>query len=159
MAWTFPAGNVIWKAADIIALMCQPTFMSPDDWRPVTACAIVLAESGGDPLALGKVVWKLGSPIHLSIDSLGMFQLESYWHTVAGPYPDVGPIPMADCFDPFKAWVQTWKTINKERTGWHYNWSTWSAYTEGTYDKHVPAALAGMKAYRLAVGLPPGPFV
>lgn len=159
MAYTFPAGNVIWKASDIIALMCQPNFMSPDDWRPVTGCAIVLAESGGDPLALGKVVWNPGNVNHLTIDSLGMFQLLLYFHTVTGPYPDVPPISVADCFDPFKAWVQTWKTINKGRKGWNYNWEPWSAYTEGAYDKYVPVALAGMKAYRINQGLSPAPFV
>ena len=158
MAYTFPAGNVVWEPVDIIALMCQPNYMSPDDWRPVTGCAIVLAESGGDPLALGRVVWNPGSPIHLTIDSLGMFQLLLYYHTVTGPFPDVPPISVADCFDPFKAWAQTWKTINKGRKGWNYNWDSWSGYTNGTYDKHVPAALAGMKAYRVDQGLPAAPF-
>lgn len=158
MPYTFPAGNVIWKPVDIIALMCQPGYMSPEDWRPVTGCAIVLAESGGDPLALGKVVWAPGTPIHLTIDSLGMFQLILYYHTVTGPYPDIPPIPVADCFDPFKAWEQTWKTINKERRGWSYNWSDWSAYTKETYKPYVPLATAGMKAYRFRQGLPLGVF-
>jgi hypothetical protein len=158
MAYTFPAGNVTWKPVDVIALMCQPGFMSPEDWRPITGCAVVSAESGGNPLALGKVIWSPGNVIHLSIDSLGMFQLESYWHTVTGPFPDVPPITVADCFDPFKAWTQTWKVINKNRVGWNYNWTDWSTYVDGTYDKHVAASLAGMKAYRVAVGLPPGVF-
>lgn len=157
MPWTFPAGNVVWKAEDIVALMCQPNFMSPEDWRPVTGCAVVLAESGGDPLATGRAVWNPGNVTHLSVD-LGMFQLNSYWHTVVAPFPDVPAIPVADCFDPQKAWAQTWKVINKGRTGWNYQWSAWTAYDNGSYDKHVSAALTGMKKYRSMSGLPPGVF-
>lgn len=158
MPYTFPEGNVVWEPVDIIALLCQPGYMSPDDWRPIDGCAIVLAESGGNPLALGRVVWNPGNPTHLTIDSLGMFQLLLYYHTVTGPYPDVPPISVADCFDPHKAWVQTWKTINKGRKGWHYNWTPWSAYTSGSYDKFLTPALLGMRAYRASQGLPPGPF-
>lgn len=161
MAWTFPAGNVVWKAEDIIALECQPGFMSPDDWRPVTFCAVTLGESGGNPLNT-SVNWSpavTGAPpvTHLSID-LGMFQLNSYWHTVVGPYPDVPPISIAQCLDPFTAWVQTWKVLNKQRTGWHYNMTPWHAFITGAYDKHISAALAGMKRYRSVSGLPPGVF-
>lgn len=154
MAYTFPPGNVVWKPIDIVALVCQPTYMSPDDWRAVNACAILLAESGGNPLALGHVVWAPGHPTHLSIDALGLCQLLLYWHTVTGPYPDIPPIPVADCFDPFKAWRQTWKTINKERRGWNYNWDKWMGWTTGAYEEHIPAALVGMKAYRANQGLP-----
>lgn len=157
MAYTFPAGNVVWTARDIIGLLCQPGFMSPEDWRPVTGCAIVLAESGGDPLATGRAVWSPGSPAHLSVD-LGIFQLNSYWQTTVDPYPDVPKITVADCFDPQKALAQTWKIINKGRTGWNYNWDMWTTYKSGSYDKHVSAALAGMKAYRVNQGLPPGVF-
>jgi Lysozyme like domain len=157
MAYAFPAGNVIWKPMDIIALLCQPGFMSPDDWRPVTGCAVVMAESGGDPLATGPANWSPGNVAHLSID-LGIFQLNSYWHTVVDPFPDVPKITMADCFDPQKAMAQTWKVINKAKTGWNYNWTAWTAYQSGSYDKHVSASLAGMRAYRIAQSLPPGVF-
>lgn len=164
MPYVFPAGDVVHKPQDIIAIVCnanavvgQPG-MSPDDWRPVTACAIQLAESGGDPLAVSpRALWQPGKPTHLSLD-LGPWQLNSYYNTVTGPYPDVPPISMADCFDPVKAWIQTWKIINKGRTGWNYNWSAWTTYNTGAYDKHVSTALAGMRAYRVAMGLPPGVF-
>jgi hypothetical protein len=157
MAYTFPAGNVVWKPVDIIALLCQSGYMSPDDWRPVTGCAVVLAESGGDPLASSRANWNPGNVTHLSID-LGIFQLNSYWHTVVDPFPDVPKIPVADCFDPQKALAQTWKVINKGKTGWNYNWTAWSAYDNGSYDKHVSTALAGMKEYRINQKLGPGVF-
>lgn len=148
---------MIWSARDIIGLICQPGFMSPDDWRPVTGCAVVLAESGGNPLETGPANWSPGLPTHLSID-LGGFQLNSYYHTVVDPFPDIPKITMADAFDMQKAWAQTWKVINKGRTGWNYNWTAWTSYNTGAYDKHVSTALAGMKAYRVNQGLPAGVF-
>lgn len=164
-AYVFPAGNAIWSAEAIIAKMCRPGYMSPDDWRPITGCAIALAEAGGNPLALGRVVWKPGSVIHLSIDSLGMWQLESYWHTVTGPFPpDIGPITVAQCFDPFEAFEQVWKVINRGRTGWSYRWDDWSTAKSPdgikppAYDKYLSSALAGMKSYRAVMGLGAGVF-
>jgi hypothetical protein len=157
MAYTFPAGNVVWKPIDIIALICQPGFMSPEDWRPVTACAIALAESGGDPLATGRAVWNPGNVTHLSVD-LGIWQLNSYYHTTVDPFPDVPKITVADCFDAQKATTQVWKVINKNKTGWNYNWTAWTTYNNGSYDKQIAAALAGMKAYRVNQALPPGVF-
>lgn len=158
MAWTFPAGNVVWKPEDIIALICQPGFMSPDDWRPVTFCAIVLAESGGDPLAI-NVNWNPGNPYHLSLD-LGMFQLNSKDNIDNPPYPDVPKITAQVALDPQPAWAHTFKLLNKNKPGWNYNYSPWSAYNGGSYDKRVPDALTGMKKYRATSvpPLPPGPF-
>ena len=156
-AYPFPAGNVVWQPADIVALLCQPGYMSPDDWRPITGTAVVLAESGGNPLAVGKTIWKPASREHLSVD-LGMFQLNSANNVEADPYPDIRRITIADCFDPWQAWAHTWRLINKQRPGWSYNWRNWMGYTSGAYSKHEPAALNGMKTYRSTVGLPVGVF-
>lgn len=153
MPYTFPPGNVVWKPVDIIALLCQPGLMSPDDWRPVYACAIALAESGGDPLIVSRANWNPGAPTHLSVD-VGIWQLNSYYQTVVDPFPDVPKILFSDALDPFKSMTQTWKLINKGRTGWNYNWSAWSTFNTGSYDKRVAEALAGMKAYRLNQALP-----
>lgn len=149
MAYTFPAGNVVWTPRDIAALLC--TKMDPADWRPVTGIAVVLAESGGDPLATGRAVWNPTAPTHLSID-LGLFQLNSYYHTVTGPYPDVPPITLAQAFDPFASWEQTWKVINKGRPDtWHYNWSPWTVYKTGIYDRFLDTARQGLLDYRLTL--------
>lgn len=160
MPYTFPAGNVKHTPADIIAVLCQPGYMSPDDFRPITGCAVVLAESGGDPLATGRAVWNPGAPTHKSID-LGLFQLNSYYHTVTGPFPPtVGPITVADCFDVQLSWAQTWKVITRGRPadGWDYNWSAWTAFRTGAYDQWLDEAVAGMRAYRTAMALPTGRF-
>jgi hypothetical protein len=157
MLYPFPLGNTLWKPADVIALLCQPGYMSPDDWRPITGCAVVLAESGGDPLARGKTIWKPGTKEHLSID-LGMFQLNTANNVEADPYPDIRRITIGDCFDPFQAWAHTWRLINKQRPGWQYNWRAWNAYTSGAHTKFEPAALDGMKTYRTVMGLPAGVF-
>lgn len=146
MAYTFPVGNVIWNPRDICALLC--TKMDPLDNRPAIGCAVVLAESGGDPLATGRAIWNPGAPTHLSID-LGLFQLNSYYATVTGHFPDVPPITIAQAFDPLAAWDYAWKLINKNRPDtWHYNWSSWAVWKSGAYDKHLANALAGLTAYR-----------
>lgn len=155
--YTFPAGNVIWKPVDIIALLCQPQYMSPDDWRPITGCAVCLAESGGNPLETGIANWNPGHPTHLSID-LGGWQLNSYYHTVVDPFPDVPKITVQECFDMQASMAQVWKVINKARPSWNYNWTSWTTFNTGAYDKHLSAALAGMKAYRSVMGLSVGVF-
>lgn len=161
MSYTFPDQTVRplpWTARDITALVCQPTHMSPDDWRAVTFVAVVLAESGGDPLARGSVVWSPLSPAHLSID-LGMFQLNSYWqHTAVDPFPSIMRITVAQCFDPFASWVQSWKLLNIARKGWGYNMSHWTVFDSGDYLKYVTPALNGMREYRAAMGLGVGVF-
>jgi hypothetical protein len=155
--YPFPAGNVVWSPTDITALLCQPGYMSPDDWRPVTACAVVLAESGGNPLAVGKPIWRPGTIAHRAV-AIGMFQLLTSVNVDADPYPDVPRITVAACFDPFAAWQHTWRLLNKQRTGWGYNWSGWEAFTTGGYRRHVQVALAGMRTYRAGMGFGEGGF-
>jgi hypothetical protein len=137
--------KTIWTPVQIIELLC--TKMSPNDWRPVTACAVVLAESAGDPLAVGKLVYKPGSPAHLSLD-LGIFQLNSYYQTVVNPYPTIEPIGWADCFNPVAAYEHVWKLITIERKGWNYDWSKWTTYITGAYDNYVSTAYKAMNEYR-----------
>jgi hypothetical protein len=133
---------------DLAALLCAPGYMSPNDWRPQTVVAVLLGEAGGDPLARGQVVWAPGSPTHLSID-LGLFQLNSYYHTVTGPYPSVPPITVADCFDPFKSRDQAWQVMIRDRPDtWHYNLKPWTVYKTGAYDVHMSAARQGLLDYR-----------
>lgn len=146
MAYAFPAGNVVWKPVDIVALLC--TKMSMGDNRPAIGCAVILAESAGDPLATGRAVWNPTSPTHLSID-LGLFQLNSYYTTVTGHFPDIPPITIAATFDPFQSYEYAWKLINKNRPDtWHYNWSSWTAFKSGAYDKFLPTSIAGLEQYR-----------
>jgi hypothetical protein len=119
-----------------------------NDSRLVTATAVVLAEAGGDPLATGRAVWNPGAPTHLSID-LGLFQLNSYYHTVTGPYPSVPPITVAQCFDPFASWDQAWQVLTRDRPdAFHWNWSQWTVYKTGAYDAHMKTAQAGVDLLR-----------
>lgn len=146
MAYTFPAGNAIWTDVDVIALLC--TKMSSADNRPATVLATVIGESGCNPLALGKVIWNPGKPTHLSFD-IGLFQLNSYYHTVTGPYPDVPPITFAAALDPMLAFEQAWKVMNKNRPdAYHYNLQPWTVYNTGAYDKYLQRALTALAAYR-----------
>lgn len=157
MLYEFPSPNQVFTPTDIIALLCQDGFMSPNDWRPITGAAVCLAESGGDPLETGKAVWNPGAVTHLSVD-IGIWQLNDYYNTVVDPYPTVLKISRAECFDPFRATQQTWQLINMERKGWNYNWNLWTAYKNGSYDKYVSAALGGMREYRDIMGLGLGVF-
>jgi hypothetical protein len=147
MAYVFPGGNLVWKPIDIVALLC--TKMASTDNRPAVGCAVILAESAGDPLATGRAIWNPGAPTHLSID-LGLFQLNSYYTTVTGHYPDVPPITLAATFDPIQSWDYAWKLLNKTRPDtWHYNWNAWTAFKSGTYDKFLPGSIAALEQYRV----------
>ena len=153
MPYVFPADpKKVWAPVDIVALLCKK--MSPLDWRPVTGCAVVLAESAGNPLALGRLVWNPEAATHLSID-LGLFQLNSHYQTVVDPYPTIPKITWAQAFDPHAAYEHVWKLITIARKGWNYDWSAWTAYNTGAYDSHVSAALRGMNEYRATLGMGP----
>jgi hypothetical protein len=133
--------------------MAPPTFSTPttpSDWRPVTTVAVWLAESGGNPLAIGKPVWidRYGWAV-----AFGLCQLLSTWHVDRGPYADVPRMTVAQCFDPAANWERAWLVMNRGRTGWNYNLGPWSAYHAGPngepapYREHLSAALAGVREY------------
>lgn len=143
--YPWPAGNIKWGPRDLAALMHQRIGL---DSRLDTAVAVVLAESGGDPLETGRAVWAPGQVTHLSVD-LGMFQLNSYYHTVTGPYPTVPPITVAACFDPKLAWNQAWEVLQRDRPdNFHWNWKPWTVYTSGAYDAHLASARGGVTSLR-----------
>lgn len=144
--------RAVFTPTQIIELLCSK--MSPDDWRPVTACAVVLAESGGNPLAVGKLIWNPGAPTHLSLD-LGLFQLNSYYQTEVDPFPSIPKITWAEAFDPIAAFEHVWKLINVERKGWNYDWSKWTTYVTGTYDRYVSTAYKALNEYRATLGKAP----
>jgi hypothetical protein len=153
MSYTFPVDpKAVWNPIDVVALLA--TKMPVDDWRIVTGVAVVLAESGGNPLALGTLVWNPGNPTHLAID-LGMFQLNSYYQTVVDPFPTISKIAWADTFDPFAAFEHVWKLINHTKKGWNYDWSSWTVYNTGAYDKFVSTAYKAVNDYRATLGKGP----
>lgn len=138
-----------WTPLDIIALVCQPGYMSPKDWRPATVGATFYYESaGGDPLAIGKLIWKPGHPLHLSQDE-GLFQLNSYYTKVTGHYPSLPPITTAQVFDPLQAWPYVWEIMNKDRPdAWHYNLRPWHGFTSGRYDQWLDLFNSALVQYR-----------
>lgn len=144
MTYPFPPGNAIWQPVDIVALLCQPGYMSPDDWRPVTGCAVVLAESGGNPMSTPGIIWKPGHDDHLSLD-IGMFRLNTWWNR-----DDIG---ISGSLDPLNAMNAVWNIINEGRIWWAYNWGDWHGFTSGAYVKHLPAARDGLDRYRATLGL------
>ena len=158
MAYEFPSPETrIWIPEQVIALLCQPGFMSPDDWRPITGAAVVFSESGGMPLRCSDANWSPLTNYHLTLD-LGMFQLNEYSNVDNEPYPGLGKISRKECFDPFLSWNHVWKIINRTKTGWQYDWKLWTGYTSGAYDKHIRACLEGMRSYRTVMGLGQGVF-
>ena len=144
----------LWTAEDIIALLCKPEYMSPDDWRPVTMCAVVLAESRGDTLITGQTIWAPDKVTHLSQDG-GLFQLNSFWNSEAEAFPNVPPMPHSDRYDPFKSMERAWilLTDNGTKKKWSYNMSWWTAYRNGSYKEHVSDAYYGMMVYRAGMDL------
>lgn len=157
--YPFPSEDrdAFWSATDITALICSPGYMSPDDWRPITFCAVVLAESGGMPHIVSAPNWDPGAVTHLSVD-LGLFQLNSYYNVEVDPFPTLPAISIADCLTPLRSWQQAWALLNVDNDSWGYNMRWWSAYKEGTFVSRLPAALAGMRQYRQMMGLGSDPF-
>ena len=123
--------------------------MSPGDWRPITMCAVILAESAGDTLITGQTIWNPGKPVHLSQDG-GLFQLNSYWNCEVESFPKVKPMINADRYDPFKAMERAWilLTENGTKLGWSYNMGWWTAYNNGSYQDYISEAYKGLMNYR-----------
>lgn len=122
-----------WPAVDVVALMCQPGYLEPDDGRAVVALQVWLGESSLQPLVRGRTLWMPGNTAHLS-HALGMFQLMRRWHVEDHAYPDLPPMTEAECLDPHTAWPRAWALMGKARPdSWHYNMAHWSAFTSGSY--------------------------
>jgi hypothetical protein len=146
-----------WLSPLDIATQCAED-MSIDDWRIVTTVAVILAESGGNPTAVGKPVYITG---HGWAVAFGLCQLLSTYHVDRGPYPDVPRMTVAECFTPREAWRRMWLVMNRGRTGWSYILTPWSAFNPGpngeppAYKKHVPTALAAVNRLRADTGKAP----
>lgn len=125
----------VWPAVDVMALLCKPTYFTPDDGRAIIAHQVFQAESSLRPLVRGKTIWTPGNAIHLS-HAIGMFQLMRAYHVEAEVFPGMLPITEAQCLDPHAAWPRAWAIMNKNRPdGYHYNMTWWSAYTSGAYQR------------------------
>lgn len=149
-----------WAARDIIALLCKPGYMSPDTWRPVTMCAVIMGESAGWPCIISKPLWRPGLVYHMSVD-VGLFQFNSRDHVDNDTMPGIGLMrtSLGTLLDPHQAMARAWITLNhKKPNGWTYNMNWWMAYTSGAYRVHVTAATRAMREYRITMGLGPGAF-
>ncbi len=99
---------------DVLLALCVLTMRFPD---PATAVAIVLAESGGSPHAIGVD--------YGSIDR-GLWQFNSRWHA---------DITDAEAYDPLHS-TEAAYALSKGGT----DFRPWAAYTRGAYRKNLNRA-------------------
>ena len=113
---------------ELARLVCRPGWAWP--YAAVTAMAVALAESGGDPHAV-HVVDRPDSPAHLSLD-LGLWQINTWWHA---------EVPIAEALDPETAVAHAQRISTNGRS-----WSPWAAWKSGAYRRHLPRAQAACRA-------------
>jgi hypothetical protein len=106
----YPAKDV--RAIGVAALVLKLGFKQPD-----VAVAVCLAESSGNPQAIGTNIG--------SVD-LGLWQINSKWH------PEVSE---AAAFNPLASTMHAFK-ISKGGT----DYGAWSAYKQGTYRQYLSLA-------------------
>lgn len=106
-----------WTVAQLYALAVSTGFADP-----VTAAAIAMAESGGNPDAVGDLV------ITPPLGSIGLWQIN------AAAHPQYDPTSLHDPNTNAAAAL----TISSGGT----NFQPWSTFTSGAYQQFVPAAQA-----------------
>lgn len=129
-------------AADIATKLTQPGRMDLNDWRPVTMCAVILAESGGNPQAVGKPV----TGTHGTGIALGLAQLLTSVHVDRAAIPGWPRLTVAECFDPDINLERAWQMMNVGRTSWTYNMTWWTAYNTGAYKTRITEATLALRA-------------
>lgn len=130
---------------ELALFVTRPGFMELDR-RVVNCIAVLWQESAGYPLAVGRPVQVMVGGVPTWAVALGLCQLLTAWHVDRGPYPDVPSMSVADCFDPDTAWNRMWLLMNRNRVGYGYDLTWWSAFTSGAYKAHIPAALTAVRA-------------
>lgn len=138
---------------DIARKVCAPGYAPLTDWRGVTIVAVGLAESGGNPRAVGP-------PVQVNVRgvlrwgvALGLYQLLSSIHVDDIPYPGFLKMTVNGCLDPDLNWQRAWAVMQRDRPdSFLYNLDPWEAYTrvdprtgQKVYKAHVPMALAAVR--------------
>lgn len=111
-------------SASEIATYAANAGFSGDDL--VTAVAIALAESGGDPQAHGDTSITPGG-------SLGLWQINLRWHPEFAANPNALYDPQTNANAAYKVYGQQ-------------GFQAWSTFNGGQYQAHLPDAQAGINA-------------
>jgi hypothetical protein len=130
---------------ELASFVTRPGFMALDR-RVVNCIATLWQESWGNPQAVGKPTQVTVAGVPTWGVALGLCQLFTVWHVDRGPFPDVPRMTVTDCFDPDTSWIRMWLLMNRNRAGYGYDLSWWSAFTSGAYKAHVPAALVAVRS-------------
>ena len=111
-----------------IATMVTTDISDPDE--AATWVAVILAESGGNPVAVNLVDEDPTSRAYLSTDN-GLLQINSFWHGAN--------IPVHEANRPELAWAYARKIA-----GTPSNWAPWNVYRSGAYKAHLATAQAAV---------------
>lgn len=138
---------------DIARKVCAPGYSPLTDWRGVTVTAVLLAEAGGNPRAVGPPVQITVRGIRRWGVALGGCQLLTCVHVDDEAYPGFRRMTVDECFDFDVSWYRAWDVMNVDRPdSFLYNLDPWEAYTAvdprtgaKVYKAHVPIALAAVR--------------
>lgn len=127
--------RAVWTPEDVAALVLT---RADHDWRAITAVAVILAESGGNPHATRVVIHDDPTHVaHLTIDR-GLMQFNSYWW---------GHVPNRLAYDPVTAWGVAFNYVARDGRGsWRHDWEQWNAYTNGSHRDHIVTAYRAVNA-------------
>ena len=109
-----------------------------------TWVAVVLAESGGDPVAYNLVDHDPNGVAYLSTDN-GLFQINSYWHGRL--------LPVHHANQPAMAWPYAWRIATGNGTH-PADWSPWTAYKNGAYREYLDRGYAAALPWFVEEGSP-----
>lgn len=139
---------------DIARKVCAPGYAPLTDWRGVTVTAMLLAEAGGNPRAVGHPVQVTVRGVLRWGVALGGCQLLTCVHVDDEVFPNWIRLTVDQCFDFDTSWSRSWAVMNVNRPdSFLYNLTPWEAYTRidpatgaKVYKAHVPVAYAAVKA-------------
>lgn len=123
------------------------------DWRHVTMVAVIWAESGGDPHAVGmnEADPDADPPKPASVDR-GLFQITDY--DADGDWePDWHPVTNFEAFTPGLAWPYIATQITTPGV-WSWDFGIFNTYKEGIHLRHMSLARDGVNQVRDDMGLP-----
>lgn len=139
---------------DIARKVCAPGYSPLTDWRGVTVTAMLLAEAGGNPRAVGKPVQVHVWGVPRWGIALGLGQLLTAVHVDNEAFPGWPRMTVDACFNADDNWARCWAVMMTNRPdSFLYNLTPWSAYTnidpatgDKVYKAHVPIALQAVRA-------------
>lgn len=153
MSYPFPTDPAqVWSARDIVAGFCRDGMFDPDMPDATLVCAVILAESGGNPMARGVPGVSTWNGETVRWVDLGMAQLNSHYHATPGveAFPGMRALTVNEVFTGLTNIDRAFEVIQRSTKAGAVvpNLSAWTAWNNGSWRKHWPQAMNGHRLYR-----------